>query len=129
MSEAHVYENEDGKIDKLDIVKTKLRQNGDFRSPECIEILKEADIVITNPPFSLFREYVGQLMEYKKQFRVITEMANNQLPRFIFSSPERISNDGYLEYVLKLRSEEIGLIVVDEVHCVSQWGEGFRHSH
>ena len=42
-----------------DYVKTPLRQNGDFRSPECIEILKEADIVITNPPFSLFKEYIS----------------------------------------------------------------------
>lgn len=54
-----------------DYVKTPLKQNGDFRSPECIEILKEADIVITNPPFSLFREYVAQLMEYEKQFIII----------------------------------------------------------
>lgn len=63
--------NGDGKIDKLDIVKTPLKQNGDFRSPECVEILKEADIVVTNPPFSLFREYVAQLMEYEKKFLII----------------------------------------------------------
>lgn len=61
----------DGRIDKADIVKTTLRQNGDFRSPECIEILKEADIVITNPPFSLFKEYIALLMEYEKKFIVI----------------------------------------------------------
>ena len=54
-----------------DYVKTPLKQNGDFRSPECIEILKEADIVITNPPFSLFREFVAQLMEYDKKFIII----------------------------------------------------------
>lgn len=48
-----------------------LQQNGDFRSPECIELLKQADIVVTNPPFSLFREYVAQLMEYDKKFIVI----------------------------------------------------------
>ena len=54
-----------------DYVKTPLRQNGDFRSPECIEILKEADIVITNPPFSLFKEYISLLMEYDKKFIVI----------------------------------------------------------
>lgn len=46
-------------------------QTGDFRDPECIELLKEADIVVTNPPFSLFREYIGQLMEYEKKFLII----------------------------------------------------------
>lgn len=64
-------ENGDGIITSKDIVTTKLKQNGDFRSPECIEILKEADIVVTNPPFSLFREYVAQLMEYDKKFIII----------------------------------------------------------
>ena len=64
-------ENGDGKINEYDIIKTKLKQNGDFRSPECIEILKEADIIITNPPFSLFREYVALLMEYNKDFIIV----------------------------------------------------------
>ena len=66
----------DGKITSKDIVKTPLKQNGDFRSPECIEILKEADIIITNPPFSLFREYVAQLMKYDKQFLIIGSQNN-----------------------------------------------------
>lgn len=48
-----------------------MQQNGDFRSPECIEILKQSDIVVTNPPFSLFREYVAQLMEYEKKFVIV----------------------------------------------------------
>ena len=64
----------DGKVNKRDIVKTTLKQNGDFRSQECIEIMKEADIVITNPPFSLFREYIAQLMQYDKKFIVIGSM-------------------------------------------------------
>lgn len=51
--------------------KTELTQNGDFRSDECVELLKEADIVVTNPPFSLFREYIGQLMQYGKKFIII----------------------------------------------------------
>ena len=51
-----------------------LRGDGDFRSPECVELLKQADIVVTNPPFSLFREYVKQLMEFKKQFSIIGNM-------------------------------------------------------
>lgn len=45
--------------------------DGDFRSPECIELLKEADIVVTNPPFSLFREYVAQLIKYDKRFVIV----------------------------------------------------------
>jgi hypothetical protein len=52
----------------------RLKGNGDFRSKECIELLKEADIVVTNPPFSLFREYVAQLMEYKKRFLILGSM-------------------------------------------------------
>lgn len=48
-----------------------LQGDGDFRSPECIELLKQADIVVTNPPFSLFREYVGQLIEHQKKFLVV----------------------------------------------------------
>ena len=48
-----------------------LKGDGDFRSRECIELLKQADIVVTNPPFSLFREYVAQLMEYEKKFIII----------------------------------------------------------
>lgn len=63
--------NGDGRINKLDTVRTPLLQNGDFRSPECLEILREADIVVTNPPFSLFREYVAQLFEYDKKFVII----------------------------------------------------------
>ena len=50
---------------------TPLKGNGDFRSEECIKLLKEADIVVTNPPFSLFREYVAQLMEHKKKFLIL----------------------------------------------------------
>ena len=49
----------------------KLSSDGDFRSPECIEILKSCDIVVTNPPFSLFREYIAQLVEYDKKFLII----------------------------------------------------------
>ena len=48
-----------------------LKGDGDFRSKECIELLKQADIVVTNPPFSLFREYVAQLMEYEKKFLIV----------------------------------------------------------
>lgn len=66
----------DGKINEDDVVETRFSQNGDFRSPECIEILKEADIVVTNPPFSLFKEYLAQLLEYKKRFVIIGSQNN-----------------------------------------------------
>jgi hypothetical protein len=49
----------------------ELRGDGDFRSPECLELLKQADIVVTNPPFSRFREYLAQLMAYEKKFLII----------------------------------------------------------
>lgn len=54
-----------------------LKGDGDFRSKECIELLKEADIVVTNPPFSLFREYVAQLIEYDKKFLIIGNVNAN----------------------------------------------------
>ena len=72
--------NDDGATDLSDIELllrsnnnnlTILDGNGDFRSEECIEFLKESDVVITNPPFSLFREFVAQLMEYNKKFVII----------------------------------------------------------
>lgn len=70
----------DGGIDMLDVAElfkmgentlTELKGNGDFRSDECLELLKKADIVVTNPPFSLFREYVATLMKHKKHFIII----------------------------------------------------------
>ena len=71
--------NGDGAVDLTDV--RFLLQNdknvlstlntGDFRDKECIELLKQADVVVTNPPFSLFREYIGQLMEYKKKFLIV----------------------------------------------------------
>ncbi len=61
-------------IDDNEIEVLPLKGDGDFRSKECIELLKQADIVVTNPPFSLFREYVAQLMEYNKKFLIIGNM-------------------------------------------------------
>ena len=60
--------------DVKEIIKHRIRylkNDGDFRSEECIELLKQADIVVTNPPFSLFREYLAQLVKYEKQFIII----------------------------------------------------------
>ena len=66
---AYKYEY-DGVEEKI----TALKGNGDFRSEECVAFLKEADVVITNPPFSLFREYVALLMKYDKKFLIIGNM-------------------------------------------------------
>ena len=72
--------NGDGRIDLADVewlikndknVLTRLEGDGDFRSAECVELLKQSDIVVTNPPFSLFREYVAQLVQYGKKFLII----------------------------------------------------------
>jgi hypothetical protein len=72
--------NNDGAVDLADVELllgsnknhlTRLNGDGDFRSKECIELLKQADIVVTNPPFSLFREYVAQLVEYDKKFLIV----------------------------------------------------------
>ena len=63
--------NKDGKINLDDAITTPLKGNGDFRSKECIKILEDSDIVVTNPPFSLFREYIAQLIEHNKKFVII----------------------------------------------------------
>ena len=64
-------ENSTGIPSVEDIGIHHLEGDGDFRSAECIELLKQADIVVTNPPFSLFREYMAQLIEYDKEFLII----------------------------------------------------------
>jgi len=77
-SDRAVYLEYNGSLSGKDNVPTAkdigikhLKGDGDFRSAECIELLKQADIVVTNPPFSLFREYVAQLIEYNKKFVII----------------------------------------------------------
>lgn len=65
------YQCEDGKTKTRTIKRDLFYRAGDFRSDMSIELLKQADIVATNPPFSLFREYVAQLMEYNKQFLIV----------------------------------------------------------
>ena len=79
ISEVKDY-NGDGAVNLTDVqyliqnnknVLTRLKGNGSFDSPECIELLKESDIIVTNPPFSLFREYLALLDKYNKQFLII----------------------------------------------------------
>lgn len=62
------------KYDGNEIIKTELHGNGDFRSEECKKILQQSDIVVTNPPFSLFREYFRQLIDFKKEFLIISNI-------------------------------------------------------
>ncbi len=99
--------NGDGAVDLADVqyllkndknAISLLKQHGDFRSAECIELLKQADIVVTNPPFSLFREYVGQLMQYEKKF-IIIGMQANIIYKDIF--PLVINNKIWLGYGFK----------------------------
>lgn len=67
-----IYEGDNGVPEEIG--KFEFDGNGDFRSAESIELLEEADIVVTNPPFSLFREYIAQLMEYGKKFIIVGNM-------------------------------------------------------
>ena len=95
--------NGDGAVDLSD-VKILLQNDknvcstlktGDFRDPECIELLKEADIVVTNPPFSLFREYIGQLLKYEKKFLIMGSQ-NNISYKEVF--PQMMNNKIWLGY-------------------------------
>lgn len=72
-SYAMIYDSQNQK-DDVDFdkgAKIPLKGDGDFRSPECIDLLKQSDMVVTNPAFSLFREYIAQLEQYNKQFIVV----------------------------------------------------------
>ena len=115
--------NNDGCVDLFDVelllkqegVVKKLNGNGDFRSEECIELLKEADIVVTNPPFSLFREYVTQLVDYKKKFIIIGN-TNALTYKEIFSLfKEDKIRTGYTNF-------NVGMFFV-----VPEWYEKYHH--
>lgn len=57
--------------DTLNLIKTPLEGNGDFRSPECVALLDECDVIVTNPPFSLLREFIGLIIDHKKDMVII----------------------------------------------------------
>ena len=83
-----------------------LKSDGDFRSKECIDLLKQADIICTNPPFSLFREYIAQLIEYDKQFLIIGNM-NATIYKEIF--PLIQNNQIWLGPSIKSGDREFGV--------------------
>ncbi len=96
--------------------------------------------IVISPLTALIAEQAGKLVEQdcdvlaihgeisaENQARLLTELAKGKrTPQFIFLSPEKIATDGFLEYCLARRSREIRLVVIDECHCVSQWGTSFR---
>ena len=90
---------------------TPLEGNGDFRNAECIELLKEADVVVTNPPFSCFRDYVGQLMEYDKKF-------------IIWGNNNAIT---YKEFFPLLKDNVVWGGYMFNKTCVFRVGEGYRY--
>ena len=113
-----------------------LINNGDFKSEECIEILKKSDVVITNPPFSLFREYIKQLIKYNKQFLIIGN--NNAISYkevFPYIKDNKlwlgVNNNKMLEFVLPEKNkyctrEEIGGGYYGIVGCIS-WFTNIPH--
>lgn len=66
------------------------------------------------------------IADYRQYYNTLRSYVHQGLPKFLYVSPERAVADGMLEYVLSQRRDDIGLIVVDEAHCISQWGETFR---
>jgi len=127
-----------------------LEKDGDFRSPECVKLLEQSDIVITNPPFSLFREYIKQLIDYDKKFLIIGNMnaitykevfpllkenrvwlGNNykvNAGAMFFEIPEKIAN---LEQVREIKTNESGKKVyitrVQGVRWFTNLDHGRRH--
>lgn len=115
----HYNENEPSyKIEKYEengrvlTVTSSLDGNGDFRSDECVEILKKSDIVVTNPPFSMFREYVSQLYEYDKKFII---MGNNNAIT-------------YKEIFPLIKENKMWLGNNSNFNCEFEVGEGYRYS-
>ncbi|EAI3918214.1 hypothetical protein YZ60_07990, partial [Campylobacter upsaliensis] len=107
----------------------ELNNAGDFRSKDCIELLKLADIVVTNPPFSLFREYVAQLVEYKKKFLII---GNKNAISYKETFP--LIKEGKLwlgitsaNIFLKPNEERTGFILTEQVNGLTRWFSNLTH--
>ena len=91
-------------------IKTPLEGNGDFRNQECLDLLDESDIVVTNPPFSLFREYVACLMEHEKKFII---WGNNNAVTYVEIFPLLKENQMWIGYLANST-------------CVFRVGEGYQ---
>jgi hypothetical protein len=118
-----------------------LKEDGDFRSPECVELLKQSDIVVTNPPFSLFREYVKQLFEYKKKFVIIGNMnAITYKEIFPLIKEDKMwlgngfhAGNAYFftpdarEYASGVHDEKTGLVKFRNCHWFTNLDHGRRH--
>lgn len=115
--------------DVRDWKQTQLKGDGDFRSEECVNILQEADIVVTNPPFSLFKEYIQQLIDYKKSFVILgnpnaitykdffPKLQNNELwigYKSMGSDMYFIVSDEHAEDLKKTKKEGSGYVIIDE---------------
>ena len=107
--------------------------DGDFRSVECIELLKEADIVVTNPPFSLFREYVAQLVEYDKKFLIIgTNNAIHYKEIFPLIQKNKLwlgYNNGPKKYLVPNNYDGKSFSINKSWIYMSVWSVFFRHRY
>ncbi len=118
-----------------------LKEDGDFRSPECVELLKQSDIVVTNPPFSLFREYVKQLFKYNKKFVIIGNMnaiTYKEIFPLIKENKMWLGNgfqagNAYFntpnarEYASGVLDEKTGLVKFRNCHWFTNLDHGKRH--
>jgi len=121
---------------------TPLKGDGDFRSPECVELLKQSDIVVTNPPFSLFREFVEQLMENKKQYIIIGSLNSITYKEiFTYIRQDKLwlgngfhAGNAYFatpnardDFASGVYDEKTGLVKFRNVHWFTNMDHGRRH--
>ncbi|EOD4836970.1 adenine-specific methyltransferase EcoRI family protein, partial [Campylobacter upsaliensis] len=107
----------------------ELNNAGDFRSKDCIELLKLADIVVTNPPFSLFREYVAQLVEYDKKFLIIgNKNAITYKETFSLIKENKIwLGITSANVFLKPNENRTGFILTKQVNGLTRWFSNLTH--
>lgn len=103
-------------------------------------VMSKGVTIVVSPLIALIAEQAEKIREHgyevvafhssmssQKQYSLLKDFANHKInPDFIFASPEKIATDGFFEYCIKQRKDDIRLIVIDEIHCVSQWGISFR---